>query len=346
MKPLSDCKVLLVDDTRTNIDVLLWALRDDCKLGVALNGIKALEYIRKHHPDLILLDVLMPEMDGFTVCRELKADPATRDIPIIFITAMDAPEHKTQGFEMGAVDYIVKPFDTAEVRARVQTHLSLQVAQAALREQNAVLEEKVAERTRELEETQVEIIERLGLAAEYRDEKTGNHVKRVSRCAGLLGDAAGLDRKARKTLSQASTMHDVGKIGIPDAILQKPGRLTTQEYEAIKTHTTIGSRLLAGSRHDLLKSAEVIARTHHEWWNGEGYNIGLAGDRIPIFGRIVCLCDVFDALISERPYKRAWTVEAAFDEIRRGSGTHFDPELVSLFLALEPQLREIIDHLS
>jgi len=342
MNHLSHCKVLLVDDTKTNIDVLIQALRHDYKLGVALNGFKAVEYARAQKPDLILLDILMPGMDGFEVCEKLKADESTNQIPIIFITAMDSSDHKTRGFEIGAVDYITKPFDSTEVKARVKTHLSLKTAQEALKNQNIILEEKVRERTRELEETQIEIVNRLGMAAEYRDKKTGNHIRRVSEYCRLLGDAAGLSPEEYNILALASTMHDVGKIGISDIILLKAGPLSAEERHIMETHTNIGADILSGSNRILLKAAEVIALTHHERWDGTGYPVGLKGEDIPLFGRIVAICDVFDALISERPYKQAWSVEEAIKKIVSEKGRHFDPELVALFVRLIPALSKII----
>jgi len=346
MRDLSNCRVLLVDDTKTNIDILVQTLKDDFKLGVALNGRKAIDYATNNPVDLILLDVLMPEMDGYDVCRQLKENPATQHIPIIFITAMDAPEHKTRGFEMGAVDYITKPFDIAEVKARVRTHLTLITAQAELKEQNQILEQKVKERTRELEETQLEIINRLGLASEYRDEGTGQHVQRMSEYCRLLGQAAGMPEAEYELLALASTMHDAGKIGIADKILLKPGALNDEEWEEMKKHSFIGGELLSGSTSRLMQLAETIAKTHHERWDGSGYFEGLKGEDIPLVGRIVCICDVFDALVSERPYKKAWTVSEAIEEIKNWSGTHFDPSLAETFIALKPKLQAIVDKLS
>ena len=346
MNDLGSCKILIADDTKTNIDVLIQALRSDYKLGVALNGSKAIEYVRANRPDLILLDILMPGMSGFEVCRQLKTDPDTKDIPIIFITAMDSSGHKTKGFEIGAVDYITKPFDITEVKARVKTHLSLKTAQEALRNQNTILEQKVRERTKELEEAQIEILERLEKAAEYRDKKTGGHIKRMSNYCRLLGQAAGLQPEEYDLLALASTMHDVGKIGVPDTILLKPGKLTEEERTVMKTHTTIGAKLLSGSEHAFLQAAEIIALTHHERWDGTGYPQGLKGKEIPLFGRITGICDVFDALISERPYKKPWPVGKTLEKIREESGTAFDPELASLFVRSEPELRKMVEELN
>ena len=343
MKSLEECSVLLVDDTKTNLDVLVQALKDDYRLGAALNGADAIAYARDRHPDLILLDIVMPGMDGFAVCRRLKAMPETSDIPVIFITAMDDSSHKTRGFEFGAVDYITKPFDVLEVKARVKNHLTLKLAQEALKNQNAILEEKVMERTAELRKTQIEIIDRLGMAAEFRDKETGAHIRRMSKFCRLMGKAMGMDREEFDRLYLASTMHDVGKIGISDNILLKPGRLTGTERRSMMSHTAIGEKLLSGSSSPLLDVARVIAKTHHEKWDGTGYDQGLRGEAIPLYGRITCLCDVFDALISERPYKKAWPVDRALEEIEACTGTFFDPELVKIFFKLEDPLRRVVE---
>jgi putative two-component system response regulator len=342
MNDFTDRKILLVDDTKTNIDILVQALHGDCRLSVALSGQKALEFARASNPDLILLDVVMPGLDGFAVCRELKADLRTRDIPIIFITAVDDPRRKTQGLECGAVDYITKPFEISEVKARVRTHLSLKIARETLADQNHVLEDRVRERTLELEKTQAEVIYRLGLAAEYRDMETGQHIRRMSEFCRILGRAAGIEPKQADLMATACTMHDVGKIGIPDHILLKPGKLTPSEWEIMKTHCDIGRRLLAGGDSEILRTAEVIAGTHHERWDGTGYPQGLAGEDIPLAGRIACICDVFDALISKRPYKEAWPVDQAMAEIRAKAGTFFDPRLAALFEAFRPQVEAIV----
>jgi cyclic di-GMP phosphodiesterase len=342
MNHFKNCKILLVDDTKTNIDILIQALSDDYKLAVALDGTKAIEIARSSAIDLILLDIMMPEMDGFQVCRSLKKDPATCEIPIIFINAMDAAGKKSKGFEVGAVDYITKPFDTLEVKARVKTHLHLKRSREALKDQNKILEEKVRERTKDLADTQIEILQRLGLAAEQRDNETGQHIKRMSEYCRLLGKAAGLSPEATNDLALASTMHDVGKIGISDTILLKPGKLTEKEFEIMKTHSVIGAKILSHSNSKLLKLAEIISLTHHERWDGTGYPRGFKGEEIPLIGRIACICDVFDAIISERPYKKAWPIDKSVEHIRSCSGTFFDPALAGLFDSMEDQIRNII----
>ena len=342
MKDLNNCRILLVDDTKANIDLLVHALKNDYQLGVALNGPVALEYAKGHQLDLILLDILMPEMDGFEVCRRLKADANTVNVPIIFITALDAPENKTRGLALGAVDYITKPFDIAEVKARVKTHLSLRVAQEALKIQNIILEVKVKERTRDLQKTQKDLFIRMGVSAEWQDKRMIGHLHRMAEYAKLLGKAAGFSENEIETLALAITVHDVGKTAVPDIILYKPKKLSPQEFEVVKTHTTIGAGFLSGSKSKLLRTAEIIARSHHEKWDGTGYPEGLSGNDIPRFGRLACICDVFDALISDLPYKEAWSVDAALDEIRTGAGSHFDPELSRLFVGLVPELVKIV----
>jgi len=336
-------RILLVDDTKANIDILVQTLKADYKLGVALDGTKAIEYSHANRLDLILLDILMPGMDGFEVCRRLKEIPATRDIPIIFITAMDDPAHKREGLSIGAVDYITKPFDISEVRARVKTHITLKVTQESLKNKNLILEEKVRQRTRELKETQVEIVTRLSLASKFRDCGTGQNVLRISHLAEMLGRRAGLSGEETERLALSSTLHDAGKIGIADDILMKKGKLTGAEWAEMKKHTTIGARLLAGSRSRLMQDAQAIALTHHERWDGTGYNRGLKGEEIPLIGRIVAICDVFDALISKRPHKAPWPVEKAFQEILSCSGSHFDPRLVDLFMEMREAIIDLIE---
>jgi putative two-component system response regulator len=348
MNPLpSKQTILIVDDVLVNIKLLTGTLKSEYEICSATNGLDALEIASSDNPpDLILLDVMMPEMDGYEVCKRIKKNRYTQNIPVIFITAQDEESHETRGFEVGAVDYIKKPFNREIVKQRVRTHISLKSAREALENQKNILKEKVKERTRELEETQKEIVERLGLAAEFRDEETGNHVKRMSEYCRLLAKASDYTTEEYDTFALSSTLHDVGKIGIPDSILLKPGKLTSDEWEIMKSHTTIGTKLLVGSGSKFLNLAESITLAHHEKWDGTGYPNKVEGEKIPIEGRITCICDVFDALISKRPYKEAWPVEKAMDEIRNGAGIHFDPILVRLFLELEPVLKMIIKGLN
>jgi putative two-component system response regulator len=319
-------KILIVDDTPVNIRVLVEALKNDYKLSIATNGKVALDYaMADQPPDLVLLDIMMPELDGYEVCKRLKQKEKTKEIPIIFITAMSEERNETQGLELGAVDYIVKPINQQIVKARVRTHLEL-------KKHRDHLSELVQEKTAEILEGKLDIINRLARAAEYRDNETGMHVIRMSHYTSILAKAAGLDHMTCEKIFHAASMHDVGKIGIPDKILLKPARLTDGEFAHMKSHTIIGGRLLEGGNSDLLQMAYEIAMTHHEKWNGTGYPKGLSGEDIPIEGRISAVCDVFDALTSERPYKKEWPVQDAIDEILAQKGAHFDPRLVDLFL--------------
>jgi putative two-component system response regulator len=311
--------ILAVDDEASNLQLLRQILQDHYRLLFAKDGARALELARRERPALILLDVMMPGMSGHEACRQLKDDPATAGIPVIFVTALSDPEDEVQGFDAGAVDYITKPVSAPIVRARVRTHLSLV-------------------RMDELKETRLQIVQRLGLAAEYKDNETGMHVIRMSHYARLLGVAAGMDEAQADDLLHAAPMHDVGKIGIPDRILQKPGALDKDEWAIMQSHATIGGDIIGEHTHGMLALARNIALTHHEKWNGSGYPLGLAGTEIPLEGRIVAIADVFDALTSARPYKAAWPVEEAVGYLKQQRGQHFDPELVDLFLQQLPAI--------
>ncbi len=328
--------ILIVDDEPANIDLLVECLKDDYNVKAATRGERALRIARSGEPpDMILLDIMMPEIDGFEVCRQLKADLSTRHIPIIFITAKIGLDDEIKGLELGAVDYITKPISPPIVQARVHTQL-------ALYDQNRVLDGKVREQTAQLHETRLAIIRRLGRAAEYKDNETGLHVIRMSHYAAILGRAIGMDERNVELLLNAAPMHDVGKIGIPDSILQKPGKLTPEEWDVMRTHAQIGADIIGdASGSELLEMARVVALTHHEKWDGSGYPNGLAGKDIPCAGRIVAIADVFDALTSVRPYKPAWPIAKALDLLRDSSGSHFDPSLVPVFLEVMPQVLEI-----
>lgn len=327
--------VLIVDDTPENIDVLVEILKDKYQLKVATNGKDALEILNsKKLPDIVLLDIMMPDIDGYRVCQSIKSNTATKKIPVIFITAMNEVEAEAKGFLYGAIDYITKPVNPPIVMARVATHL-------ALYDQKNYLEELVEERTSELYDTRLEIVHRLGIAAEYKDNETGKHIIRMSKYCQLVGKEYGLSKEEQILLLNSSPMHDIGKIGIPDKILLKPGKLDPDEWEIMKTHTTIGSLIIGDHPSELLRAAKLITLTHHEKWDGTGYPNGIKGKEIPISGRIVAIADVFDALTSERPYKNAWSVEEAVAEIEKGSGSHFDPEVVDAFMKSLPKILEI-----
>ena len=324
--------ILVVDDTETNIDVLLDILSDQYDVSVALDGESALEIALEDKPDIILLDIMMPGMDGYEVCRRLKRQEETNDIPVIFITAKSEVADEAKGFDLGAVDYIAKPISPPIVKARIKTHVQLKLAQEAVENQNHILEEKVQQRTSELRETQVDIIRKLCRAAEFRDNETGLHVIRMSHYSQIIGTAYGMDNESATLLLNASPMHDVGKIGIPDSVLLKPGKLTDEEFNIIQTHPEIGAEIIGKNDSPLLKMAFQIAYTHHEKWNGRGYPQGLKGADIPLVGRIAAIADVFDALTTKRPYKEPWPTEKAVNLIQQESGKHFDPDLVQPFM--------------
>ncbi|ACA87582.1 response regulator receiver modulated metal dependent phosphohydrolase [Shewanella woodyi ATCC 51908] len=327
--------VLVVDDTPENIDVLAGVLRDLYKVKVARNGEIALKITRSPSPpDLILLDVMMDGIDGYEVCRQLKEDHSTRHIPIIFVTAKIAQEDEVKGFELGAVDYISKPISPAIVLSRVKTHL-------ALYNQNRELDRKVLEKTQEISDNQLKVVQRLGRAAEYKDNETGMHVIRMSHYTYVLALATGMSEKDAETLRVAAPMHDVGKIGIPDSILQKQGKLDEDEWQVMLTHAEIGAEILGDDSSEMLSIARTVALSHHEKWDGSGYPYGLKGEAIPMVGRIVAIADVFDALTSIRPYKQAWSVDEALGLLKEESGRHFDPSLVTLFIACIDDILEI-----
>ena len=316
-------RILAVDDEPTNLQLLRQILQEQYGLLFAKDGERALQLAQQERPDLILLDVMMPGMTGYDVCRRLKRVEATAAIPIIFVTALADTADELTGFEAGAVDYISKPVSPPIVKARVRTHLSLV-------------------RMDELRETRLQIVQRLGLAAEYKDNETGLHVIRMSHYARLLGLAAGMNEQQADDLLHAAPLHDVGKIGIPDRILQKPGKLDPDEWRIMQSHVTIGANIIGQHERGVLAMAHRIALSHHEKWDGSGYPSGLAGEAIPLEGRIVAVADVFDALTSVRPYKKAWSLEEALQYLRDNRDKHFQPALVDLFMTLIPQVREIM----
>ncbi len=313
--PFKDTRqtLLLVDDEPANLHVLKHILQDDYRLLFARDGERALELARTERPHLILLDVMMPGMTGHEVCAQLKSDPQTSDVPVIFVTALSNVEDEIHGFELGAVDYITKPVSAPIVKARVRTHLSLVRAEM-------------------LRQTRLNIVQALGMAAEYKDNETGLHVIRMSHFSRVIALEAGFSADEAEELLHAAPMHDVGKIGIPDAILQKPGKLDDAEWQIMQKHPEIGAQIIGEHDASMLQMARRIALGHHEKWDGSGYPAGLAGTDIPIEARIVAIADVFDALTSVRPYKQAWSVEDAVNLIREQSGRHFDPALVDCFL--------------
>ncbi|AYM86986.1 response regulator [Pseudoalteromonas agarivorans] len=306
-------RILIVDDEPANLKVMREVLGNQYRMSFAKSGAAALALLEKEQPKLILLDIMMPDMNGFEVCEILKSTPALSHIPIIFVTALGDESDEFKGFELGAVDYITKPISPAIVRARIKTHLSLVQAE-------------------QLKQAHVDLVHRLGRAAEYKDTDTGEHIARMSQYSKLLALEFGMGEQQAELLRQAAPMHDVGKIGIPDAILLKPGRLTPDEFDHMKQHAAIGAQILANSSSPLLQLAHKLAIEHHEKWDGSGYPNGLKGEQISVEGRIVAIADVFDALTSKRPYKEAWGVEEALEHMQAQAGKHFDPHLINLFV--------------
>ncbi|MEO5346431.1 MAG: response regulator [Magnetococcus sp. YQC-9] len=336
-------RVLIVDDTLENIDLMKEILGPYYRLQVATSGRLAIRVaLSATPPDLILLDIMMPEMDGYETCRILKQDARTREIPILFVTAKSQIEDEILGFELGAADYLVKPISPPKVLARVRTHLNLSDQQKLLADEVARRTAQLEQRNRELEETRIEMIRQLGRAADYRDNETGMHVMRVSEFTRLLAVKSGLCEAEAEQLQLASPLHDVGKIGIPDHILLKQGKLTEEEFAVIKTHPEMGFSIIGEQKSDILHLGALIALSHHEKWNGQGYPRGLQGEGIPLAGRIVAIADVFDALTSVRPYKRSWSVDEALDLIGREAGHHFDPALVPLFLGMRVEIEAVM----
>lgn len=306
-------KILLTDDEPANLQLLRQVLKDDYQLLFAKDGQTTLQLAEQEQPDLILLDIMMPNMDGLETCRQLKINPLTQKIPIIFITVLNDETDESMGFEVGGVDYISKPIKPVVVKARVKNQLALV---------------NIAE----LRRTQLQIVECLGRAAEYKDDDTGQHVSRMSRYAHVLAKAAGFSEEAAELLLNAVPMHDVGKIGIPDAVLLKPDKLTADEWSIMRQHVEIGVKIIGDDPAELFKLARSVANYHHEKWDGTGYPHGLKGTQIPIEARITAIADVFDALTNRRPYKTAWSIANTLDYMQKQSGKHFDPDFIKLFM--------------
>ena len=335
--------ILIIDDEPINLKLLDKILQSQGYQHLVLisDPREVLNAYHAHSPDLILLDINMPHLDGYQVMEQLKElqDPLLP--PIIILTAQHGKDYLLRALNAGARDFITKPFDRNELLMRVRNLLDAQLAHRLMHDQKNMLEQLVQQRTEELRQTRLQVVQRLGRAAEYRDEETGSHILRMSHMSALLARALGWSDSDCELMLHASPMHDIGKIGIPDAILLKPGKFEPNEWEIMKTHARIGGELLEGDNSDLMRMAREIAYTHHEKWDGSGYPNGLSGDAIPQAGRIAALADVFDALTSVRPYKKAWTIEAAIDLIKENRGTHFDPQLVDVFLIQLPAILDI-----
>ena len=347
--------IMLVDDTPANLKLLQQMLQAKGYLVLTFpRGKMALNAAAKNPPDLILLDITMPEMNGFEVCERLKADATLKEIPVIFISALTETEDKVKAFAAGGVDYVSKPFQFEEVNARVETHLRLRKLQLELSRHNLHLEDLVKEKVQEISDSQLATINAMSKLAESRDDDTGQHIERTRTFCKFLAEklrdtaryAGSIDAAYLENIYHAASLHDIGKVGISDNILLKPGKLTPAEFEIMKTHTIIGADTLqtARSKYPLnvfINMGMAIARSHHERWDGSGYPDGLAGEEIPLTARIMAIADVYDALRSKRPYKPAFTHEKSCQIIWEGSGRHFDPALIAAFTLVEPAFANI-----
>jgi len=335
--------ILAIDDEPVNLKLLDKMLRAEGYADLVLldDPREAADAYRRPRPGLVLLDLNMPILDGYAVMRLLREIDEPVPAPVLVLTAQQSSEFLLRAFEAGARDYVVKPFDRAELMARVRNLLEAQLAHRMIWGQAALLEGIVKDRTEKLRRSRLLVVRRLGRAAEYRDNETGNHILRMSRISTLLAERLGWSPEDCEVMLNASPMHDVGKIGIPDEILLKPGRLTSQEWRVMQGHAEIGADILSDDDSDVLVLARSIALSHHEKWDGSGYPRGLSGEEIPQEGRIVAVADVFDALTSERPYKDAWSNERAVEHIRQQAGRHFDPAIVPVFIAALPEILRI-----
>ncbi|MBQ0961044.1 two-component system response regulator [Ideonella sp. 4Y11] len=350
--------LLVVDDTPANLNLLAGLLNSEHRVKLANTGARALEIALREPPDLVLLDVMMPEMDGFEVCRRLKADARTRDVPVIFVTAMSQPEDEARGFEVGGADFIHKPISPPILRSRVRTHLQVKASRDALKRRNAGLAEALAAQLDQVERLRDATMFVMVSLAEFRDQDTGNHVKRTQEYVRALAeylsehpgddaDAVRLDAGSIELLAKSAPLHDIGKVAIPDHILLKPGKLDDADFEVMKTHTLQGWEILQraaqrmGGASDFLDFARQIARHHHERWDGRGYPDGLAGRAIPLAARLMAVADVYDALISRRPYKDPLPHAQAMAMLADGAGQHFDPRIVAAAQACEDRFIDI-----
>ena len=341
-------RIMVVDDEAANLKLLSLMLRTEGyhQIDLVQDPRQVLASYQAARPDLILLDINMPHLDGYAVMAQIQALNDPLPPPIVVLTAQSGEDFMLRALNGGAIDFLTKPVNRRELLARVHNILLAHLARSMLQGRNGMLEQLVQQRTAELRHSRLDIVRRLGRAAEFRDNETGQHVLRMSHSSALLARAAGWDEAACELMLNASPMHDVGKIGIPDSILLKPGPLTADERTIMRTHTTLGGALLDGADDELLRMARDIALGHHEKWDGTGYPCGLAGEAIPEAARIVAIADVFDALTSERPYKRPWTVADALQHMSVQAGQHFDPRLFKLFLSLVPQVMQIRERYS
>lgn len=342
-------KILIVDDDDKNLRLMeALLIPEGYEVIKASDGLEALEKIKEDPPDAVLLDIMMPKMDGYEVARKLKKTVETRQIPVVMVTALQDTDDRVRALEAGADDFLSKPVDKTELRTRVRTLLKVKAYNDYMLNYQKSLEAEVELRTYQLKKafqkikkSSLDTILKLSKAAEYKDEETGDHILRMSNYSTAVARRIGLNEKTAEAILYASPMHDIGKIGIPDKILLKPGKLDPEEWEVMKMHTVIGAKILAGSDSGFIKLAEMIAMTHHEKWDGSGYPKGLKGGKIPLAGRIVAIADVFDALTSARPYKKAFSVEESLSIIKNEKGSHFDPDVTEAFFAVQEEILSI-----
>lgn len=333
-------RVVAVDDEQANLDLLRRILEPVGyeNLATLTDPREVLPLCRDDEPDLLVLDLMMPHLDGFELHQRLADElPGFTYVPVLFLTADDSREVQEKALSLGGHDFLTKPLSPREVRIRVRNLLTTRALHRELHEMNRELDARVRQRTTELEEARIEILERLALAAEYRDDQTGEHIQRVGRTAARIARELGLDDEKVEHIRRAAPLHDVGKIGIHDSILLKPGQLTDREFDRMETHTLIGADILGGSRFPLLRTAARIARHHHEWWSGAGYPDGLSGEEIPLSARIVAVADVFDSLTHDRAYKDAWDIPTALSFLEKRRGEQFDPRVVDAFLRIRAE---------
>ena len=341
-KTIKEAKILIVDDQPANVTLIEKMLDIDGYINVisTTDPTQVEAIYMEQNSDLVLLDLNMPVMDGYQVLARIReVDPDYP--PIIVLTAQSDRESRIKALDLGARDFLAKPFDRVELMTRIRNMLEVKIMTKAMKNQNIILDGMVKERTQELNDTRLEVIRRLGRAAEYRDDMTGFHIIRMSRYSQSLAVAAGMSEAEAEVVLNASPMHDIGKIGIPDRVLLKPGKLDAEEWKIMQTHVDIGVEILSGSDSVLMNMAAEIAQNHHEKWDGSGYPRALTGEEIPLTGRVVAVADVFDALTTERPYKDAWPIEKAVEFLKEQSGKHFDPKLVELFIGILPDILQI-----
>lgn len=341
-------KILIIDDQtigRKLLEKLVSTLDEDTEIQAFGDPVQALEWAHEHSPDLVLTDYKMPHINGVEFTRRFRSIPHCADIPLIMITCIEDRALRYQALESGATDFLTKPVDHLECRARCKNLLTLRQQQRIIKDRAAWLEQQVSDATVEIRLREQETLLRLAKAGEYRDEETGNHVLRMARYSALIAEALGLPREECSLIERSSPMHDIGKIGIPDTILLKPGKHTPEEFEVMKRHTLIGYDILKDSPSKYLQMGAVIALGHHEKFNGQGYPYGLARDKIPLAARIVALADVFDALTSVRPYKAAWSLQDSITYVRKQRGQHFDPDCIDAFIGQMDTVIEIYSNL-